>query len=176
MNCTCGFCECRHFVMAAVSVVFPWSMCPMVPTFTCSFVRTNFCLATGEPSLTLLPPHPKDLEPTTRVELVTSSLPRTRSDRLSYVGPGMIEDEPIAVDGCVAPALIALCPRFFRAHSPRPQYPPTSDSRHSLSKSANVRRVASSKASSKETPSPSRRRSRWASHKLHRSTKYAVAT
>lgn len=26
-------------VMAAVSVVFPWSTCPMVPMFRCSFVR-----------------------------------------------------------------------------------------------------------------------------------------
>src|SRR5215813_4344291 len=33
------------FVIAAVSVVLPWSMCPMVPTFTCGFERSNFCLA-----------------------------------------------------------------------------------------------------------------------------------
>src|SRR5258707_11571126 len=32
-------------VMAAVRVVLPWSMCPIVPTFTCGFVRSNFCLA-----------------------------------------------------------------------------------------------------------------------------------
>ena len=32
-------------VIAAVSVVFPWSTCPIVPTFTCGFVRSNFCLA-----------------------------------------------------------------------------------------------------------------------------------
>src|SRR5205807_7622148 len=32
-------------VMAAVSVVLPWSMCPMVPTFTCGFVRSNFFFA-----------------------------------------------------------------------------------------------------------------------------------
>src|SRR5213075_345713 len=32
-------------VMAAVSVVFPWSTCPIVPTFTCGFVRSNFCFA-----------------------------------------------------------------------------------------------------------------------------------
>src|SRR3954471_8850788 len=31
--------------IAAVSVVFPWSMCPMVPTLRCGFVRSNFCLA-----------------------------------------------------------------------------------------------------------------------------------
>src|SRR6266481_4093690 len=29
-------------VSAAVSVVLPWSMCPMVPTFTCGFERSNF--------------------------------------------------------------------------------------------------------------------------------------
>jgi hypothetical protein len=32
-------------VIAAVSVVFPWSMWPIVPTFRCGFVRSNFCFA-----------------------------------------------------------------------------------------------------------------------------------
>src|ERR1051325_11306020 len=32
-------------VSAAVSVVFPWSTCPMVPTFTWGFVRSNLALA-----------------------------------------------------------------------------------------------------------------------------------
>jgi len=32
-------------VIAAVKVVLPWSTCPMVPTFTCGFVRSNFSLA-----------------------------------------------------------------------------------------------------------------------------------
>jgi len=31
-------------VMAAVRVVLPWSTCPMVPTLTCGFVRSNFSL------------------------------------------------------------------------------------------------------------------------------------
>src|SRR5579883_2576363 len=31
--------------MAAVSVVLPWSMWPIVPTLTCGFLRSNFCLA-----------------------------------------------------------------------------------------------------------------------------------
>src|SRR5574341_1816523 len=35
----------RTLVMAAVRVVFPWSMCPMVPTFMCSLVRSNLALA-----------------------------------------------------------------------------------------------------------------------------------
>src|SRR5689334_19498830 len=33
------------FVMAAVSVVFPWSTCPIVPMLTCGFVLSNFALA-----------------------------------------------------------------------------------------------------------------------------------
>src|SRR5687768_2387995 len=33
------------FVSAAVSVVLPWSMCPIVPTLTCGFERSNFSLA-----------------------------------------------------------------------------------------------------------------------------------
>src|SRR2546430_12684616 len=32
-------------VMAAVSVVFPWSTWPMVPTFTWGLVRSNFAFA-----------------------------------------------------------------------------------------------------------------------------------
>src|ERR687890_2667188 len=33
------------FVNAAVSVVLPWSMCPIVPTFTCGLERSNFSFA-----------------------------------------------------------------------------------------------------------------------------------
>src|SRR5688500_4133712 len=33
------------FVSAAVRVVLPWSMCPMVPTLTCGLERSNFSLA-----------------------------------------------------------------------------------------------------------------------------------
>src|SRR5438093_6792797 len=32
-------------VSAAVRVVLPWSMWPMVPTFTCGLLRSNFSLA-----------------------------------------------------------------------------------------------------------------------------------
>ena len=32
------------FVIAAISVVLPWSTWPIVPTFTCGFVRSNFAL------------------------------------------------------------------------------------------------------------------------------------
>src|SRR3989442_664040 len=38
-------CSALTFVSAAVSVVLPWSTCPIVPTFTCGFVRSNFALA-----------------------------------------------------------------------------------------------------------------------------------
>src|SRR5262252_6232091 len=37
--------------MAAVSVVLPWSMCPMVPMLTCGLVRWNFAFATSFSSL-----------------------------------------------------------------------------------------------------------------------------
>src|SRR6187397_3340880 len=33
------------FVIAAVSVVLPWSMWPIVPTLTCGLLRSNFFLA-----------------------------------------------------------------------------------------------------------------------------------
>ena len=45
------------------------------------------------------------MEPTTRIELVTSSLPRTRSYQLSYVGPTLeretgIEPATNSLEGC----------------------------------------------------------------------------
>src|ERR1700722_14613865 len=33
------------FVIAAVNVVLPWSMCPIVPTFKCGLIRSNFSFA-----------------------------------------------------------------------------------------------------------------------------------
>src|SRR5207237_9687815 len=36
-------------VMAAVRVVLPWSMCPIVPTLTCGLVLSNFFLAMLKP-------------------------------------------------------------------------------------------------------------------------------
>src|SRR5215472_5687101 len=44
-------------VSAAVSVVLPWSTCPMVPTFTCGLVRSNFALDTVLLRLCLLTSH-----------------------------------------------------------------------------------------------------------------------
>src|SRR5690242_13887567 len=44
-NTIFGLCFCNTFVIAAVSVVFPWSMCPIVPTFTCGLLRSNFSFA-----------------------------------------------------------------------------------------------------------------------------------
>ena len=43
-NSASPFLPCRC-VIAAVNVVLPWSTCPIVPTFTCGFVRSNFSLA-----------------------------------------------------------------------------------------------------------------------------------
>src|SRR5204863_7499452 len=36
----------RYLVIAAVRLVLPWSMLPIVPMFTCGLVRSNFFLAT----------------------------------------------------------------------------------------------------------------------------------
>src|SRR5436309_6007324 len=44
-NFTFGFAFASTFVIAAVNVVFPWSMCPIVPTFMCGFERSNFSFA-----------------------------------------------------------------------------------------------------------------------------------
>src|ERR1700730_4901295 len=40
-----GSLSCSTLVMAAVSVVFPWLMCPIVPTLTWGLLRSNFFLA-----------------------------------------------------------------------------------------------------------------------------------
>src|SRR2546425_8663874 len=40
-----GLCFDSTFVIAAVNVVLRWSMCPIVPMFTCGFDRSNFALA-----------------------------------------------------------------------------------------------------------------------------------
>jgi len=44
-------CFDRTLVIAAVSVVLPWSMCPIVPMFTCGFDRSNFSLPIAVSSL-----------------------------------------------------------------------------------------------------------------------------
>ena len=51
-----GYLSCSTRVIAAVSVVLPWSMCPMVPMFTCGLVRSNLAFATGVSSLRSAPP------------------------------------------------------------------------------------------------------------------------
>src|SRR6266496_2123848 len=86
-------------VSAAVSVVFPWSTCPIVPTFTWGLVRSNFALAMtsflstgagcqvpGVGGAGTWHPTPETrhrlsqfAELATGIEPVTSSLPRTRS-------------------------------------------------------------------------------------------------
>ena len=87
-------------MIAAVSVVFPWSTCPIVPTFTCGFVRSNLALAmcldpdvrlsavveqaSESASLALASrlaavSTPRLIKLATGIEPVTSSLPRMRS-------------------------------------------------------------------------------------------------
>src|SRR5437016_4610385 len=46
---TSGILSCSTLVIAAVSVVLPWSMCPMVPILTCGLVRWNLAFATVSP-------------------------------------------------------------------------------------------------------------------------------
>src|SRR5207302_2109451 len=64
-NLMFGLCFDSTLVIAAVSVVLPWSMWPIVPMFTCGLVRSNFFFAIslspsrrGEPRL--LPSHARD--------------------------------------------------------------------------------------------------------------------
>src|ERR1700731_2017681 len=54
---TSGNLSCSTLVIAAVRVVLPWSICPMVPMLTCGLVRWNLAFATGFSSLVLRPAH-----------------------------------------------------------------------------------------------------------------------
>src|SRR5919205_4178177 len=60
VNATVGSCSCSTLVIAAVNVVFPWSICPIVPIFKCGFVRSNFLFAMGVRSPLLLPADLRD--------------------------------------------------------------------------------------------------------------------
>src|SRR6185369_7173580 len=53
---TSGILSCSTLVIAAVSVVLPWSMCPMVPMLTCGLVRWNLAFATVSPRWFCDPP------------------------------------------------------------------------------------------------------------------------
>src|SRR4051812_47235520 len=59
-------------VIAAVSVVLPWSTCPIVPTFTCGLVRSNLPFAISVPRLFTC----NYLVPMAWIEHATSPLPR----------------------------------------------------------------------------------------------------
>src|SRR6185437_5802339 len=48
-NDTFGLFFDSTLVIAAVNVVFPWSMCPIVPTFTCGLTLSNFSFAICRP-------------------------------------------------------------------------------------------------------------------------------
>src|SRR6184192_4438446 len=45
VKATLGFFSARALVMAAVRVVLPWSMWPIVPTLLWGLERSNFCFA-----------------------------------------------------------------------------------------------------------------------------------
>src|SRR5262249_30809579 len=47
-NDTFGLFFDSTFVIAAVNVVLPWSMCPIVPTFKCGLLRSNFSFAIAQ--------------------------------------------------------------------------------------------------------------------------------
>src|SRR5438309_9638332 len=52
------------FVNADVKVVLPWSTCPIVPTFTCGFLRSYFAFA-----ISILHPPASSLISTTQLSL-----------------------------------------------------------------------------------------------------------
>src|SRR5438552_18991553 len=65
-------------VIAAVNVVLPWSMCPIVPMFTCGFVRSYFAFA-----MICVPPVSRVLAGADALSRLTGDL---RHDLLGYGG------------------------------------------------------------------------------------------
>src|ERR1041385_4155393 len=57
-NAIFGLFFASTFVIAAVSVVFPWSTCPIVPTFACGFLRSNFAFPIASPPMLPSRRHP----------------------------------------------------------------------------------------------------------------------
>src|SRR5215212_7647324 len=101
----------RYLLIAAVRLVLPWSMWPIVPMFTCGLVRSNFFLATGPVSLQLLAARLARLGQGfasdrrfrgprgghgahNRVRTDDLFLTKEVLCRLSYVGPGASRMEP----------------------------------------------------------------------------------
>src|SRR5689334_15874885 len=82
MTDTLGFCSARTLVMAAVSVVLPWSMWPIVPTFRCGLLRSNFALPMAVPTnLSLL-----------STLLLRPRLLQTRGGRTRLFAPNTLDD------------------------------------------------------------------------------------
>src|SRR6266404_9386128 len=63
-------------------------MCPIVPTLQCGFFRSNFAFAM------LVRPRVRE-KPRSGIEPPTSSLPRTCSSRLSYLGVRLLFDQSL---------------------------------------------------------------------------------
>src|SRR4051812_44961558 len=59
-----GYLSASTLVMAAVSVVLPWSTWPIVPMLTCGLLRSNFAFATAGP--------PQDCDDAPRDHLVSA--------------------------------------------------------------------------------------------------------
>src|SRR2546429_9100855 len=89
------------FVIAAVSVVFPWSTCPIVPTFTCGFVRSNFALA---------------MEPQKSLQNIVTEQRRERSSRRTVIRSFVTPFRDVSPRRLsVTPSLLTfhLCHNFF---------------------------------------------------------------
>src|SRR5918992_2446877 len=117
------------FVMAAVSVVLPWSMWPIVPMFTCGLFRSNFCFDIASSSLLTtrrLAAHRRDDLFLDRLRhfLVRVELHRVRSAALSTAAElGRVSEH--------------LCQRHLRLHDAV-----TAALVHGLDATASTRQVA----------------------------------
>src|SRR3982074_2854244 len=98
-------------VNAAVRVVLPWSMCPMVPTFTCGLLRSNFSLAMStilvsrvSYALSCFYPAGADVQNRTG-DLV---LPKDALCQLSYIGGNQSSVDSLERETGIEPATNSL--------------------------------------------------------------------
>ena len=71
----------KYLVIAAVSDVLPWSTWPIVPTFTCGFVRSNFAFAMS--TFLMWPDRPRGPWSAMRGEIVIIHWKRKRRSRFA---------------------------------------------------------------------------------------------
>ncbi len=173
-------------VSAAVSVVLPWSMCPIVPTFTWGLLRSNFSLAMSSTSsmsyrrrCRSTRPRRRDKQPACRAEArVASASVHPRASRCGGQPSNGLPTEargasegwsrcpgsnwrPRPYQGRALPTELHRPSRSALRPTSRPSFNSTRGSRHSPTQARGSSRWSANRSSrSERTPWPANRSSR----------------